>query len=141
MANTANLQEVMQTLLEILLEMHKLGEQITAFTAEDQLDEILDLVATRVATSERLKDSPLPDGIRLPDLLEHPDPGLRSLAYRVRGQVQAVMEQDKQLQEKLICLRSKVSSELQRAQLALRVDRTYHPPLFSTGGAFLDKKR
>lgn len=141
MANTANLQELLKIQSDLLSELHQLGEQILASAADDQLDKILDLVEARVAAFEHLKGSPLPAGIRLPDLVDHPDPELRSLARRVRAQVQAVLEQDKQLQERLLLLHNKVGVELQKTQLALQVERTYHPPVPSTGGAFLDKRR
>ncbi|MGI6605080.1 MAG: hypothetical protein ACOX2S_08640 [bacterium] len=141
MSDLAHLKTLLTAQVETLIQMHSLGEQVLACTVLDQIDHALDLVAARTTIFEQLRGLPFPNNSPLPALLQHRDSSLRALAREAQFHAERVIAQDKKIQEQLRLLHSNIRAELQKTQLALQLDRTYHPPASRNSGAFIDKQR
>ncbi|ATY85933.1 hypothetical protein CVV65_14210 [Kyrpidia spormannii] len=133
---------VLHTQQELLKRMSELGEDILRTASqEDAVERVMTLSDTRKGVFEQLRDVISPEDLRLAALLDHADPEIREAAERVKDQFEAVMEQDRRLQQTFVNLLGKVGDMLLGLQQSLKVEKTYRSGGATPDGVFFDRRR
>ncbi|ADG07466.1 hypothetical protein [Kyrpidia tusciae] len=133
---------VLHTQQGLLKRMSDLGEDILrAAGEEDAVQRVMTLSDTRKEVFEQLREVMSPEDLRLAALLDHPDPEIRDAAGQVKDQFEAVMEQDRRLQQTFVNLLGKVGDTLLGLQQSLKVEKTYRQGGGTPDGVFFDRRR
>lgn len=141
MDNLQNVLALLQAQEQLLTEMFELGEQILQGREQGRtLDQVLALMDARKDVFERMEKLVLPGGLRVVDLLEHPDREVRNKAEQVRVRFEAVMDQDRRLRNTFLNLLGEVGDELIKIQQSLKTERAYHPKTTTVDGVFVDRR-
>jgi hypothetical protein len=141
MKEEENLKQSLAQELRLLGEFLRLGEEILEAAGAGQLPLLGELLEQRNRAFEAFKTCPLPAGLQVTDLLNHPEKEVAALAREVSEKLQAAISQNALLNEKLSSLRLVLAEELRRLDLSRQVSKAYFSGLMPIGGAFLDKRR
>jgi hypothetical protein len=141
MIEEENLKQSLAQELQLLGEFLRLGQEILEAAGTGRPPRLAELLEERNRAFEAFKACPLPAGLRVTDLLDHPQKEVAALARKVCEKLQAAIDQNTLLQEKLGSLREALAQELQKLDLTRQVNKAYFSGLIPTGAAFFDKRR
>lgn len=136
-----NLKQSLAQQLQLLGEFLRLGDEILAAADAGQPPLLAGLLEERNKAFAAFKACPLPPGLQVTELLNHPEKEVAALARTVCEKLQAAIDQNALLHQKLGNLRLSLAEELRRLDLTRQVSRAYFSGPMPTGGAFLDKRR